>query len=257
LEWELGLDAELTPKLRESHAVFSLTDVPAIGNGVDGDAAIVDGVDLWQRGIRFGTGAENTWRGPTPLRAISAAAVSAPAGGVSLAQNATSGALEIRPSRRIYLVIGGQSNGDGRGALSAPPRALPGVLTLRKDNLIVPAAEPTGLQAQGWVNKSPVGIAPGLPQFSAGVTLANRLTLLTGADVVLIPCAIGSTDLSDAQWGLRWNQNPPDQTTLFGQMRYRIDLATGGDYAGLMFYWVGHEGEAPGSDADISVRRSR
>jgi hypothetical protein len=140
----------------------------------------------------------------------------------------------------IALIIGGQSNADGRGLMdtniSLPHQA---VYSYNKNNVYGVATEPLGTKSvtSGWVNNIPDGVTPGETYHSFGVELAKRLVIDAGINSLLIPCAIGSTDI--AMW--LPGSNPYDIKTLFGAMNTRAKLAVD---AGItpVFAWFGHEG---------------
>jgi hypothetical protein len=139
------------------------------------------------------------------------------------------------------FVIGGQSNADGRGSLTAAAAATevpsPGCKLFTKGGKIEVCAEPAGKQDAGWINNIPSGATPGDPAYSFCTAAAKEILRLTGVRPLMVPCAIGSTTLS--MWA------PPavekDVTSLFGQLHDRAEKAVRLGQSPV-FIWSGHEG---------------
>lgn len=137
------------------------------------------------------------------------------------------------------FVIGGQSNADGRGVIDASiAKPSPNVLLYDKGSNIRMATEPASVQSAGWVNNIPASLTPGPPAHSFQVTLGKYVANLTGVTPLLVPCAIGSTQMVD------WL--PPavakDMTSLFGAMNARADDVLAAERSPV-FCWFGHEAD--------------
>ncbi len=147
------------------------------------------------------------------------------------------------------IVIAGQSNGLGTGNMPASSQSsIPGAKVYSKDGKYRVLSEPSHWLYPGYIdNFTPYGGTYAQPNYSMATSLANNLKELTGADILIVPCAIGGT--SALQWIDQAYVDPPVQTSLFGQMRSRIDAVTGKDYSRLIIIHHGHEN---GSDAPTS-----
>lgn len=150
---------------------------------------------------------------------------------------------------RWTIAIAGQSNGQGANNLPASiPKSIAGCQLLGKDNKYGNLAEPShylnGNCIDNWTQYSGAPTPAGRG-FSCATSLANTLKRLTGADVLIVPAAIGSTSIT--HWLDQAYVDPPVEASLFGQMRKRIDLATGGDYSRLIILHHGHEAEITGT----------
>lgn len=153
------------------------------------------------------------------------------------------------PNADLTILLGGQSNMSGRGTVvtTAAEEKQIGVYSYTKAEEFRIATVP-----EHSIDNRPVGTDPDEPSASApqhGFALRAGKALKTGAgtDVLLVPCAVGST--SFAQWDTP--ESVGDRTTLFGAMVYRYQraIAKGGS---PVIVWSGHEGNAELASPDYT-----
>lgn len=150
-------------------------------------------------------------------------------------------AFDYPVSADLTLILGGQSNMSGRGTV---------VTTLAEDKQVgvyaYTKAEEFRLATvpEHSVENRPVATTldeggATIPQHGFALRTGKKLNTDSGQDVLLVPCAIGSTSI--AQWDTPATKD--DRTTLFGAMKYRYTAAsaTGGS---PVIVWYGHESNA-------------
>lgn len=148
------------------------------------------------------------------------------------------------------LLVAGQSNAQGRNVAAALAgsyaTAAAGVAMLGNDDVWKVAYEPlddcTG-QVDS-VSSDPLEgcVAMGNSGVSMGVAFGNELTAAVGDEVLLIPAALGGSDL------VSWAPPTPreDSSTLFGSAlrRWRLGGALGASSADGALFWYQGESEA-------------
>ncbi len=165
----------------------------------------------------------------------------------TLAQETSLGKIGQGQATRYTIVIAGQSNGEGNGVMPSPiPLSLAGCQMIGKDNVYRNLIEPSHNRYSGAIdNWTPVSGNPANARYSMATDLANWLKRLTGSDVLILPCAVGSTFIPT--WLTDAYTDPPVLTSLFGQMRDRVNKACQGDFSRLIIIHHGHEGEVGGT----------
>jgi hypothetical protein len=146
----------------------------------------------------------------------------------------------------LTLIIGGQSNASGRGTLNsiAAEQWLTGAYSYTKAEEFRVATVPEHSVNNVPVATNPTEGSPVLHGFS--LRAAKSLKTDSGQDVLLVPCAVGSTSV--AQWDTP--ATVANRSTLFGAMAYRYQQAAvkGGD---PVIVWSGHEASASTAFAEI------
>jgi hypothetical protein len=149
----------------------------------------------------------------------------------------------------LTLILGGQSNMSGRGTV---------VTTAAEDKLIgaysFTKAEEfrIGTIPEHSIVNRPVATSPDestltTPQHGFALRTAKKLKTDSAKNVLLVPCAIGSTSL--ANWAKPGTKR--DRTSLFGAMDYRYSVASskGGT---PVIVWFGHEANAGSVTGDFT-----
>lgn len=142
------------------------------------------------------------------------------------------------PQVDLRLLVGGQSNALG----AAPVNGAPTPEASQVGVYIYDKAEEYRLcyEPSGNILNQPVATVPGsnlgTPGRSWLTALGKALNDDAGQDVLLVPCAVGSTTM--ANWAKPATKR--DRTTLFGAMDYRnsVTASKGGT---PVFVWFGHE----------------
>jgi hypothetical protein len=175
------------------------------------------------------------------------------------------------PIGNITILIAGQSNASGRGALGSAPPGIFQVRMLGNDYAWKQAEEPTD-STVGQIDKVSDELAQGAvaPGHSFGLALGKALHAETERHVYLIPAALGGTALvggSRPDWQPNIN-NLLDRETLFGSANYRAQLSggwvsqgapgqalppRGGPPTALVWY----QGESEARSERVSVFRNR
>jgi len=141
----------------------------------------------------------------------------------------------------LTLLLGGQSNMSGRGTLisTLAETSQVGVYSYDKAEEFRLARIPEHSIENRPVATSPDESSLTAPQHGFALRAAKALNTDSAKDVLLVPCAIGSTNI--AQWNTP--ETAGDRTTLFGAMAYRYGQAAskGGS---PVIVWYGHESSA-------------
>jgi hypothetical protein len=135
------------------------------------------------------------------------------------------------PIGNITLLITGQSNASGRGALGGAPPGIPQVRMLGNDYVWKQAEEPMDSNDGQIddVSRETATSPSNTPGHSFGVLLGKELHAATARHVYLIPAARGGTALvggSNPSWQPNIN-DLLDRETLFGSANFRAQLAGG------------------------------
>lgn len=182
-------------------------------------------------------------------KAFSAGSASAQAAFQSSVSGYVGAAGEMRAQggdvEGIVVLIGGQSNAEGNGPAhyGAPETPVRNVFALKKSGVFGVASEPLHSREAWDLPNYPAGLAPadtGDACHSAGLRLGKEIAAATGAQVTLLPCALGSTSMS--MWAPP--TTPGDRTTLFGAAEYRINTVRPVAKKPDLIFWAGHESDA-------------
>jgi hypothetical protein len=146
------------------------------------------------------------------------------------------------PVNDVYdaFIILGQSNAVGVGELADPEPPDPSVWMFGNDYQFKVASEPVD-DATGQVDEvsRDIPIVAGATYgHSWSLRAAKGVTAARGNDLLLIPCAKGSTIIE--HWLPATNR--VDRSTLFGSANYRRSIAAPGGLKGIWYY--GHESSA-------------
>lgn len=183
---------------------------------------------------------------------------SAPPGAIfrreGLSENANLAAeLASSPSiARQPFVVGGQSNAESKGSADTNPPFLPthpNVWMIDKGGVYRRAVEPLSERVSGWVSNIPEGKNPPAPLYSFGIPMGRVVSQVCGVSPLLIPCAVGSTNLDE--WA-----NPGgtlSMSTLFGALILRAQDAMTRTGLQPVFVWFGHEGNKADSTVDYAT----
>lgn len=146
------------------------------------------------------------------------------------------------------FLLGGQSNMSGRGSLtspSLPEEILIGAYTYNKAEEFNIAFIPEHSLVNQSIATSPT--EPSSVGHGFALRMAKNLKTNSNINSLLVPCAIGSTSIS------QWNtpSTVDDRTTLFGAMKYRYEKAStkGGT---PIILWYGHEADAADAVPDYT-----
>lgn len=146
-------------------------------------------------------------------------------------------ANEVLPAIDYTVLIGGQSNAEGQGAIAptTEEKAVGAYMFNRAEEFRL-ALEPLHSLANATYATVPVNPTV---KHSAGLRFAKYLKADSGKNVLLVPCAVGSTSI--AQWDTPATVG--DKTTLFGSAAYRYGQAAVKSGAPVLL-WYGHEASA-------------
>jgi hypothetical protein len=155
---------------------------------------------------------------------------------------ALSACASVRPASVDVVLLMGQSNMSGRGALEEiPPGALdpdPRIRVLGNDGIVRVAAEPLDAatnQIDAVSSDKSAGVGPGLAFAKARVARTKRA-------VLLVPCAKGGTSIT--QWA-----RSDQRDALYGSCLARAKEAQRlGILAGVLWY----QGESDAATADLA-----
>jgi carbohydrate esterase-like sialic acid-specific acetylesterase len=149
----------------------------------------------------------------------------------------------------LTLILGGQSNMSGRGTVVTTPAEdkLVGAYSYTKAEEFRIATIPEHSIVNRPVATSPDESTLTTPQHGFALRTAKKLKTDSAKNVLLVPCAIGSTSMS--QWAKPATKR--DRTSLFGAMDYRYSVAAA--KAGTpVFVWYGHEANAGSVTGDFT-----
>lgn len=152
------------------------------------------------------------------------------------------------PNVDLTLLLGGQSNMSGRGTVitTLPEDKQVGVYIYTKAEEFRIGTVPEHSIANRPIATTLDEGGPTVPQHGFGLRAGKKLNTDAGEKVLLVPCAIGSTSISN--WDTPATKT--DRTTLFGAMAYRYAQAA--QKSGVpVIVWSGHEANAGSAFAGV------